>query len=127
MLRPFNPEAIAAPGGLYSHAVEASSVQRMLFISGQVGLRPDGSVAEGIAEQTSVAIQNLNAVLADAGMDGSNIVKLTIFLTDEGNLEGFREAGAGSLPTPPPASTLVFVKALAAPVLLVEIEAIAVK
>jgi enamine deaminase RidA (YjgF/YER057c/UK114 family) len=94
----------------------------MLFISGQVGVRPDGSLAEGMSEQTSVAVGNLTAVLADAGIDTSDIVKLTIFLTDESLSEGIVEAGAGLLPTPPPA-----VKALAAPALLVEIEAIAVK
>ena len=126
MLRHLNPEGIAAPGP-YSHGVEASSIQRMLFISGKVGVRSDGSLAEGISEQTSVAVENLTAVLADAAMDTSNIVKLTIFLTDENLMEGFAEAGAGLLPTPPPATTLVYVKALAAPALLVEIEAIAVK
>jgi 2-iminobutanoate/2-iminopropanoate deaminase len=126
MLRHLNPEGIAAPGP-YSHGVEASSIQRMLFVSGQVGVGPDGSIAEGISEQTSAAVENLNAVLADAGMDTSDIVKLTIFLTDESLLEGFMGAGAGLLPTPPPATTLLYVKALGAPALLVEIEAIAVQ
>ena len=126
MLRHLNPEGIAAPGP-YSHGVEASSIQRVLFVSGQVGVRPDGSLAEGISEQTSAAAKNLTAVLADAGMTTSDVVKFTIFLTDENLLEGFMEAGAGLLPTPPPATTLVYVKALAAPALLVEIEAIAVK
>ena len=125
MLRQINPAGIAAPGP-YSHGVEASEIQRMLFVSGQVGIRPDGSTAEGISEQTSVAIENLTAVLADAGMGTSDIAKLTIFLTDEGLMEGFFEAGAGLLPTPPPATTLLYVKALATPALLVEIEAIAV-
>lgn len=126
MLRHLNPEGIAAPGP-YSHGVEASAFQRMLFISGQVGIRPDGSLAEGIGEQTRVAIQNLGAVLAEAGMDTSNITKITIYLTDESQVGGFMEAGAGLLPVPPPATTLVYVKALAAPPMLVEIEAIAVK
>ena len=126
MLRHLNPEGIAAPGP-YSHGVEASSIHRMLFVSGQVGVGPDGSLAEGISEQTSVAVENLAAVLADAGMDTSDIAKVTVFLTDESLLEGFVEAGAGLLPTPPPATTLVYVKALAAPAMLVEIEAIAVK
>ena len=125
MLRQINPAGTAAPGP-YSHGVEASEIQRVLFVSGQVGIRPDGSTAEGISEQTSVAIENLTAVLADAGMGTSDIAKLTIFLTDEGLMEGFFEAGAGLLPTPPPATTLLYVKALAAPALLVEIEAIAV-
>ncbi len=126
MFRHLNPAGIAAPGP-YSHGVEASAIQRMLFVSGQVGIRPDGSLAEGIGEQTRVAIQNLTAVLADADMDTSNLAKITIYLTDESQVGGFMEAGAGLLPTPPPATTLVYVKALAAPPMLVEIEAIAVK
>ena len=125
MLKHINPAGVAAPGP-YSHGVEASGIQRTLFVSGQVGIRPDGSYAEGISEQTGVAIENLTAVLADAGMEPSNIAKLTVFLTDEGLMEGFFEAGVSWLPTPPPATTLLYVKALATPALLVEIEAVAV-
>ncbi len=126
MLRKFNPEGVQAPP-FYSHGVEVISPQRMLFISGQVGVRRDGSVAEGIAEQTRVAMENLLAVLADARMDASDIVKSTIYLTDESLFDGFAAAGAPLLSSPPAATTLVYVKALASPVLLVEIEAIAAK
>lgn len=126
MLRKFNP-AGAQVSPAYSQGAEATSFQKILFISGQVGVRPDGSVAEGIEEQARVAIANLNAVLADAGMDPSDLAKVTIYLTDESLLEGFMAAGSGTLPSPPPATTLLFVKALASPALLVEIEAIAVK
>ncbi|PSJ48812.1 enamine deaminase RidA, partial [Mesorhizobium ephedrae] len=52
--------------------------------------------------------------------------KFTIYLTDESNLEGFMTSGI-SLPSPPPAATLLFVKALASPQLLIEIEAVAVR
>lgn len=126
MLRKFNPTGVSAPQ-FYSHGVEVQPTQRLLFISGQVGIRPDGSVAEGIAEQTRVAIQNLQAVLAAAQMDVADIVKSTIYLTDESLFEGFAAAGAPLVSSPPPATTLVYVKALASPALLVEIEAIAAK
>lgn len=114
------------PPAAYSHAVEAMAFGRILFISGQVGTAADGSVAPDIAGQARQAIANLDAVLAEAGMSNRNIAKCTIFLTDEANLGAFMEAGAGTLPSPPPATTLLFVKALADPRLLVEIEAIAV-
>lgn len=126
MLRMFNPAGMPAPAA-YSQGVEATSFQRIVFVSGQVGVRPDGSVAEGIQEQTRTAIANMNAVLADAGMDASNIAKATIYLTDESLLNDFMAAGSGTLPSPPPATTLLFVKALASPALLIEIEAIALK
>ena len=125
MIRKFNPDGVHPPGAPYSHGVEVTGPGKLLFVSGQVGVRPDGSVAEGIAEQARVATENLNAVLAAAGMDRSNIVKLTIYLTDEGNFPGFAQSAGGALPTEPPATTLLFVKALASPALLVEIEAIA--
>lgn len=126
MIRKFNPPGASTPQ-FYSHGVEVTSPQRMLFVSGQVGVRPDGSVAEGIAEQTQVALANLQSVLLGAGMELSDIVKSSIYLTDESLFPGFAEAGAPLVSSPPPATTLVYVKALASPALLVEIEAIAAK
>jgi enamine deaminase RidA (YjgF/YER057c/UK114 family) len=126
MIRKFNPGGVIAPQ-FYSHGVEVVSPQRMLFVSGQVGVRSDGSVADGIGEQTRVALHNLQAVLAAAEMDMSDIVKSTIYLTDESLFGGFAEAGAPIVSSPPPATTLVYVKALASPALLVEIEVVAAK
>jgi enamine deaminase RidA (YjgF/YER057c/UK114 family) len=125
MLRKFNPEGVAASPA-YSQGAEATSPQRILFVSGQVGIRRDGSIAEGVAEQARIAVENLNSVLADAGMSIDDVAKFTIYLTDESNLEGFMTSGI-SLPSPPPAATLLFVKALASPQLLIEIEAVAVR
>ena len=110
----------------YSQGAEARSPERMLFISGQLGVDAKGNVGEGIGEQAKIAVANMNAVLAEAGMDNSNLAKVTIYLTDESLMPGFVEAVAGTLPSPPPATTLLVVKALAAPSLLVEIEGIAV-
>jgi enamine deaminase RidA (YjgF/YER057c/UK114 family) len=98
----------------------------MLFISGQVGVAADGKVPEGVTEQARLAIANLNALLEQAGMTNRNVAKFTIYLTDEAHLPEFMAAGTGTLPSPPPATTLLIVKALANPALLVEIEAIAV-
>ena len=58
-------------------------------------------------------------------MTAANIAKLTIYLTDDSLLPGFMQAAGGTLPTPPPATTLLIVKALAVPGLLIEIEAVA--
>jgi enamine deaminase RidA (YjgF/YER057c/UK114 family) len=110
---------------LLSQAIEVTGSERTLYISGQVGIGPDGNIGSGIAEQARFAIANLNSVLAAAGMNSSHIVKMTIFLTDEALMGEFVESAGPSLNNPPPATTLVFVKALAAPAMLVEIEAIA--
>jgi 2-iminobutanoate/2-iminopropanoate deaminase len=68
--------------GPYSQAI-AIDASRILFCSGQVALRPDGSFVGGdAATQTRQAMDNLAAVLAEAGMGFSNVVKTTIFLID---------------------------------------------
>ena len=126
MLRKFNPDGVSAPQ-FYSHGVEASGPGRTLYVSGQVGSLPDGSVADGMGPQTLAAVANLKAVLAGAGMTIDDIAKLTIYLTDETLMGEFQMAGASLLSSPPPAITLLFVKALAPPALFVEIEAVAFK
>ena len=70
-----------APIGPYSQAV---MVGDMLFISGQVALKPgSGELANAdVIEETHQVMQNLKAVLAEAGMDFSNVAKTTIFLSD---------------------------------------------
>lgn len=126
MTRKFNPEGMTPPP-FYSHGVEVQAGARMVFVSGQVGVRRDGTVAEDIGAQAAVAIENLTAVLAAADMTPADIVKSTIYLTDEANFEGFTTAAAPLLVQPPAATTLIYVKALASPSLLVEIEAVAAK
>lgn len=70
-----------APIGPYNQAVWAGN---MLFISGQVAINPaNGNIdAKDISAETHQVMQNLKAILAEAGMDFSNAVKTTIFLSD---------------------------------------------
>ena len=70
-----------APIGPYNQAIKTGS---LLFISGQVALKPgtnDFANAD-IIEETHQVMQNLKSILAEAGMDFSNVVKTTIFLSD---------------------------------------------
>jgi enamine deaminase RidA (YjgF/YER057c/UK114 family) len=123
-------KAINHPGRpapqFYSHAVEVKTPGRMLFVSGQVATRDDGSVPESIEDQTRQVVSNLTALLAEAGMSAADVVKYTIYLTDERHQPGFVSAAAGLLTQPPPAITLLIVKALADPKYLLEVEAIAI-
>lgn len=119
-----NPPTVAPPGP-YSHGVAVSGATRTLYVSGQVGIKPDGSLAEGIEAQTKTAFENLTAVITHAGMTMQDIVKLTIYLVDPETTPGFMQAGGPFLTNPPPAITLLFVKGLINPALLVEIEAVA--
>lgn len=76
-----NTKNAPAPIGPYNQAVMAGN---MLFISGQVAINPaNGNIeAKDISAETHQVMQNLKAILAEAGMDFSNAVKTTIFLSD---------------------------------------------
>lgn len=125
MLDMLNPASIPA-SPFYSHGAMATNVQKTLYVAGQVGVDASGKVGADITEQTRLAAANVGAVLAEAGMDFSNIAKLTIYLTDGALIPGFMAATGGPVSNPPPATTMLIVKALASPELLIEIEAIAV-
>lgn len=126
MPRKFNPPGAPAPA-FYSHGAEVAAGQRMVFVSGQVGVLPDGKLADGIVEQTRTAVANLKAVLAAADMTPADVAKFTFYLTDEKNFDGFAQGAVELIQSPPAATTLVYVRALASPAMLVEIEAVAAK
>ena len=111
----------------YSQGIEVRDAARQVYVSGQVGVASDGQVPEGIEAQTTQAVANVHAVLAEAGLTSADIVKLTIYLTDPADVEGFVGAAAGTLQSPPPATTMLIVSGLAGPGLRVEIEAVAAR
>jgi enamine deaminase RidA (YjgF/YER057c/UK114 family) len=118
-----NPESIHAPVGRYVHQIEASGEGRMLFLSGQVGMRPDGSVPADPVEQFEVAIENVVANLEAAGFETTDLVKLTTYVVGTLDPAGRRAALDRLLGSHVTTSTLVFVAALAAPEYEVEIDA----
>lgn len=127
MNRKLNPSTIAPPGGRYTHAIEVPPGARWLVVSGQVGVAPDGSTPPDIGGQTENCFRNISAILADAGMSLADVVKITVFLTDEGDIAGFRAARERMTGEALPASTLVVVSRLVRPEWRVEIEALAAK
>jgi len=127
MNKSFNPSSIAAPQGVYSHGIVVPPGSRLLYIAGQIGVRPDRSIGPTIQEQAETVWQNLSAVLAESGMVITDIVKLTTFLTRQENYALFAPVRAKYLGAHRPASTLVVVQSLARPEFLVEVEAVAAK
>lgn len=127
MNRKLNPSTIAPPGGRYTHAIEVPPGARWLVVSGQVGVAPDGSTPPDIGGQTENCFRNISAILADAGMSLADVVKITVFLTDEDDIAGFRAARERMTGEALPASTLVVVSRLVRPEWRVEIEALAAK
>jgi 2-iminobutanoate/2-iminopropanoate deaminase len=111
----------------YSQGIEVRGAAELVFVSGQVGMTSDGQVLAGVEAQATQAVANLNAVLHEAGLTDADLVKLTIYLTDPADVEPFTNAVAGSLPTPPPATTMLLVSGLASPALRVEIEGVAAR
>lgn len=111
----------------YSQAVEVKSPERTLYVAGQYGIGADGNIPADVERQTQNSLANMVAVLAAAGMTAADVVKYTIFLTDPADMDAFIAAASESLPQPPPATTLVIVKALAAPQMRIEIEAVAAR
>jgi len=120
------PPDMSPPKGDYSHGILVSP-GRLLFIAGQTAVGPDGKLL-GIGDahaQARQVYQNIGAILSDAGMTFSDIVKMTTFITDVSFREKVNEVRRHYLKKDFPANTLVVVKGLAHEEYLVEIEAIA--
>jgi 2-iminobutanoate/2-iminopropanoate deaminase len=110
--------------GPYSQAVMIGDV---LYSSGQIALRADGTLNDGdIQIQTHQVMKNLLAVLEEAGLTFSNVVKTTIFLADMDDFSLMNEVYESYLSEPFPARSTVAVKTLPKNV-KVEIEVVAFK
>src|SRR5690606_31911540 len=99
----------------------------LVFVSGQVGMRPDGSVPDDFAEQAELAFRNLRACLAAHGLSVADVVKLGAFLVPGQDFAILRAARERHFGTHRPTSTTVYVPQLATRALLVEVDAVAVK
>ena len=108
---------------IYAHGVELRSMARLLFLSGQIGVAPDGSLATHFEAQCEVAMTNIETLLAAGAMKQADIVKLVFYLTRAADLPTLGELRRKrwASPTPPAVTTLV-VAALARPELLIEID-----
>lgn len=105
----------------------ATKLGNLIFVSGQVGVGPNGMVEGGIREQTVQAFKNVETVLKAAGASMTDVMKITCFLLRENDFKIYSEERMKVFPAnSQPASSTVIVKALARPEFRVEIEAIAV-
>jgi len=108
--------------GPYSQAV---IVNGMLYSSGQIALRPDGSMNDGdITQQSKQVFENLRAVLAEAGSSLEKVVKVLVFVDDMSNFSAVNEVYAQNFGEHKPARSFVAAKTLPKNA-LVEIEVIA--
>lgn len=101
----------------------------LVFTAGQVAVGATPGEVVGVGDfdaQAEQVIKNLKMVLEAGGSSLKHIKKVTIYVTDMGNLPKVIELRKRHFSPPYPASTLVEVSALAAPELMIEIEAVAV-
>lgn len=117
------PNAPAAIGP-YSQAIDAGS---LVFLSGQLPLHPaTGTFPEGVEAQTRQSLNNVKAILEEAGLTLANVVKTTVFLADMADFAAMNGVYAEFFSEPFPARSAVAVKTLPKNA-LVEIECIAAK
>lgn len=127
MNKPIIPDEIAAPVGLYSHAIEVPAGARTLHIAGQVGIHADGGVPSDFQEQAHQAWRNVIAILKAANMGVEDLVHVNHWLIDQGDFEAYAKVRAEYLGDARPAATLMIVKDLVKPEFLVEVGGTAAK
>ena len=122
--RIINSKQAPAPIGPYSQAVLAGNT---LYVSGQIALHPEsGELVRGtIEEETHQVMRNMQAVLSEAGLPLTAVVKCTIFVKDMGNFGRINEVYGSYFSSNPPARETVEVSRLPKDV-NVEISCIAV-
>jgi len=110
--------------GAYSQGVQAAG---WVLTSGQLPMTPAGDlISDDIAEATRRSLDNVKAVLAEAGATMADVVKVTIYLRDMADFAAVNEVYADYFPAPPPARSCIEVARLPKDAPL-EIEAVAWK
>ncbi|RZJ74502.1 MAG: RidA family protein, partial [Flavobacterium sp.] len=106
-----NSKNAPAPIGPYSQAILSNGT---LFVSGQIALNPASGELEigDIVKETHLVMSNLKAILNEAGMDFSNVVKSSIFVKDLGNFGVINQAYGEYFKSNPPARETVEVSRL---------------
>jgi len=122
---PLEPKDIRPPFGRYSHGVEVAAGSRLVFCSGQLGVGPDDSVPDGVEAQTQLCFGNIAAVLREAGLSLSDVVRINAYVTAREHMQGYMKVRDAHVGDPPPASTLMIVSGFTRPEFVVEVEVIA--
>ncbi|WP_321343840.1 RidA family protein [Breoghania sp.] len=125
MLRHLVPAQIRTPFAKYSHGVEIPAGARLLVCSGQLGIGHDDAIPEGAEAQAKLCFEAIRALLREAGMTASDIVRLNAYVTGREHMAGYMAARDAFIGTPPPASTLMIVSGFTREEFVVEIEALA--
>jgi 2-iminobutanoate/2-iminopropanoate deaminase len=115
------------PGGHFSQGMTVEASGKLVFISGMVAQRPDGTIA-GIGDieaQTRQVCENVKAAVEAAGGTMADICRVDVYVRNMENLAPIHKVRREYFPSPPPASTLVEVSKFTHPDYLIEMNAIA--
>lgn len=123
MKRIISTEEAPAAVGAYS---QGTSTGDLVFTAGQIPMTPDGELRADapIADQTEQSLENIAAVLQEAGCEMSDVLKVTVFLEDIGDFDEMNETYAEFFDEDPPARSAIEVASLPKGV-GIEIEAVA--
>ena len=111
---------------IYSHAVETELRNvRQLHVSGQVGVRPDGTVPADFASQCEQAVENVEAVLRSGQMTMADVLRLTYYVVRREDLPLLNEKRLKRWSGVRPAVTTLLVAGLVRPEFLIEIDVLA--
>ncbi len=122
-----NPETIHNPVAPYVHQIEVTGPNRWLNLSGQLGMRIDGTVPENPLEQLQLGLENVKKNLDAAEMEIKDLTKMVFYLVGDFEAEQRRKIIGDFLGEHLPCTTMIYVVALAAPSFKVEIDAWACK
>lgn len=112
----------------YSHGIAVSGPSQLVFLSGQTGTdRATNAVPSRIEDQTQQAFKNIETLFREVGLELTDMVRTTIYLTRQEDVAGFREARTVALGGHRPASTLLFVSALSDPRHRLEVDVVGIR
>ena len=125
----FNPSTLGVPLGQYSQIARVKASE-YLFIAGQVGGRPDGSIANGFDAQCAQTFENVRLALESCGATWSNVVQFTTYLVHSQDIPLFMEYRLREFPKffpngAYPPNTLLMIDRLVKESLLFEVHTVA--
>ena len=123
------PESIRPPFAAYAHGAFVPAGAAWVFTSGQLGISVDDTIPDAAEDQADLCFAAVDAILAEAGFERADTVRINAFVTDRSHMKGYMAARdrwcAGLMRLP--ASTLVIVSGFTRPEFKVEIEVAAAR
>lgn len=127
MFKTYNPADVLEPQGPYVHGLEIPPNSRLLFVSGQTAGQPDGTIPATIDEQAEVVWGRISAILRDAGMGVTDIVKVNSYLRHRTDAPAYARIRGRYLDGHKPAMLGLVVAELFRAEYLLEVEVIAAR